>query len=80
MIATCSVDKMVIVWKVITRNIFQADAGLLEVPEISIMAKHDAHKSEVWRLSWNVLGTCVASSGEDGTVRVFKKNFKGSFA
>lgn len=62
-----------------TRNIFSNDTNILEVPQIEIMTKYDAHRAEVWRLSWNVLGTCIASSGEDGTVRVFKKNFKGKF-
>ena len=32
------------------------------------------HLGEVWRLSWNLLGTCLASSGDDGTVRIWKRN------
>ncbi len=46
---------------------------MLENPIIEIIAKLDAHKNEVWRLSWNILATCFASSGDDGTVRIWKK-------
>lgn len=30
------------------------------------------HNSTVWRVCWNVTGTVVASSGDDGNVRMFK--------
>jgi len=52
---------------------------MYESPLVEIMSKLDAHKNEVWRLSWNVLGTCFASSGDDATVRIWKKNLKGKF-
>ena len=36
---------------------------------------------EVWRLAWNILGTCLAgSSGEDGCVRIWKKGVTKSFS
>lgn len=53
---------------------------ILDNPVIEIIARLDAHKNEVWRLSWNILATCFASSGDDGTVRIWKKsNVKGKF-
>ena len=30
------------------------------------------HQAEVWRVSWNVTGTVLASSGDDGKVRLYK--------
>ena len=32
------------------------------------------HESEVWRVQWNVTGTILGSSGDDGTVRIWKQN------
>ena len=40
--------------------------------EIQQLAKFDDHASRVWRLSWNLTGTILASSGEDGRVRLWK--------
>ena len=30
------------------------------------------HNSTVWRVAWNVTGTILASSGDDGCVRLWK--------
>eukprot|EP00128_Syssomonas_multiformis_P015646 Colp12_sorted_trinity150504_noHs@6268 len=35
----------------------------------------DDHASEVWRVEWNVTGTILASTGDDGTVRLWKSNY-----
>ena len=32
----------------------------------------DAHNSQVWRVAWNATGTVLASSGDDGCVRLWK--------
>lgn len=34
---------------------------------------------EVWRCSWNVTGTVLASSGDGGVVELWKSDFKGIF-
>lgn len=46
--------------------------------EIHIVAQFDNHNSQVWRVSWNITGTVLASSGDDGCVRLWKgKVFSG---
>lgn len=39
------------------------------------VAQFDDHDSIVWRVSWNITGTILASSGDDGCVRMFKSKF-----
>lgn len=43
--------------------------------EIRTVAQFDDHLSQVWRVSWNITGTILASSGDDGTVRMWKSNY-----
>lgn len=40
--------------------------------DIRIVASFEDHGSQVWRVSWNITGTILASSGDDGTVRLWK--------
>lgn len=40
--------------------------------EIRVVASFEDHGSQVWRVSWNITGTILASSGDDGTVRLWK--------
>jgi len=37
------------------------------------------HNAEVWRVNWNVTGTILASSGDDGMVRLFKATYGGQW-
>ncbi|UXI19122.1 Membrane-bound transcription factor site-1 protease [Sarcoptes scabiei] len=41
---------------------------------IKEVASFDDHGSQVWRVSWNITGTLMASSGDDGAVRLWKAN------
>ncbi|KPP74554.1 nucleoporin seh1-like [Scleropages formosus] len=43
--------------------------------EVQIMAQFDHHNSQVWRVSWNITSTLLASSGDDGCVRLWKANY-----
>eukprot|EP01112_Ceratiomyxa_fruticulosa_P009110 TRINITY_DN2377_c0_g2_i1.p1 TRINITY_DN2377_c0_g2~~TRINITY_DN2377_c0_g2_i1.p1 ORF type:complete len:348 (+),score=65.44 TRINITY_DN2377_c0_g2_i1:151-1194(+) len=47
----------------------QPEKPHLEVEEV--MCRHD-HKSEVWRVGFNITGTILASSGDDQNVRLWK--------
>lgn len=40
--------------------------------EVQIVAQFDNHNSQVWRVSWNITSTLLASSGDDGCVRLWK--------
>ncbi|XP_011169742.1 nucleoporin SEH1 isoform X1 [Solenopsis invicta] len=43
--------------------------------ETNVVAQFDDHYCTVWRVSWNCMGTILASSGDDGCVRLWKDNF-----
>lgn len=37
--------------------------------------RSEEHNDQVWRVSWNITGTVLASSGDDGTVRLWQTDF-----
>ena len=39
-----------------------------------------AHRSQVWRVAWNASGSMLATSEDDGTVRVFKMDQHGGWS
>lgn len=41
---------------------------------VRTVAHCNDHNSTVWRVAWNVTGTILASSGDDGCVRLWKGN------
>ncbi|KAL0963297.1 hypothetical protein UPYG_G00304310 [Umbra pygmaea] len=43
--------------------------------EVQILAQFDSHNSQVWRVAWNITSTLLASSGDDGCVRLWKANY-----
>ncbi|KAL3858692.1 hypothetical protein ACJMK2_008983 [Sinanodonta woodiana] len=43
------------------------------------VAEFNEHEQQVWRVSWNVTGTVLASSGDDSSVRLWKANYLGSW-
>ncbi|XP_070187555.1 nucleoporin SEH1-like isoform X2 [Littorina saxatilis] len=47
--------------------------------EIRQAGMFDCHDSQVWRVSWNVIGTILVSSGADGCVRMWKANYLGNW-
>ena len=40
-----------------------------------LMVTFTEHNSEVWRVQWNITGTILASSGDDGNVRLYQCDF-----
>ncbi|KAG7203142.1 hypothetical protein KM043_010262 [Ampulex compressa] len=51
-----------------------AQSGLSRF-EITTAAQFDDHYCTVWRVCWNIMGTILASSGDDGCVRLWKDNY-----
>lgn len=43
--------------------------------EIRLAGSYGDHSSTVWRTCWNVTGTILASSGDDGQVKLWKSNY-----
>ncbi|XP_043254842.1 nuclear pore complex protein Nup44A isoform X2 [Colletes latitarsis] len=43
--------------------------------EITVAAQFSDHDFTVWRVCWNIMGTILASSGDDGCVRLWKDNY-----
>lgn len=49
--------------------------GSLTKLDVETVAQFDDHNSTVWRVCWNVTGTILATSGDDGCVRMFKSMY-----
>uniref|UniRef100_A0A8C4Q4M0 SEH1-like (S. cerevisiae) n=1 Tax=Eptatretus burgeri TaxID=7764 RepID=A0A8C4Q4M0_EPTBU len=47
--------------------------------ETQQLAQFDGHGAQVWRVAWNATGTVLASSGDDGCVRLWKANYLGNW-
>jgi len=43
--------------------------------EIRLAGSYNDHDSTVWRSCWNVTGTILATSGDDGQVKLWKSNY-----
>lgn len=43
--------------------------------DITKVAQFEEHDGQVWRVSWNITGTVLASSGADSIVRLWKANY-----
>jgi hypothetical protein len=74
--------------QIVTRLNSSPDADPLALVEIStefssgVSGKHIKtifENCEIWRCEWNVSGTSLSSSGEDGVVRVYRADISGSF-
>lgn len=58
------------------KNAPETSAGLVvEKPDIQLLATLTDHESQVWRVEWNITGTILASTGDDGHVRLWKGNY-----
>jgi len=57
----------------------QSAPGGVNKPEMRLVGHFEDHDSQVWRVSWNITGTVLASSGDDGCVRLWKANYLDSW-
>mmetsp|Transcript_5626 Transcript_5626/g.15957 ORF Transcript_5626/g.15957 Transcript_5626/m.15957 type:complete len:319 (+) Transcript_5626:50-1006(+) len=75
--ATAGKDGTVRIWK-IRRD--DGDRPKWVLADNNGVQAFSDHKGPVWRVQWNHTGTILASSGSDGTVRLWKSNFYGKWA
>lgn len=58
----------------------QRAADGLKLSDVSTLrCSNDEEEHEAFRVEWNVTGTVLASSGQDGVVHLWKGNFKGGW-
>ena len=43
--------------------------------DIRQAGQFDEHGTSVWRVCWNITGTILATSGDDGCVKLWKANY-----
>jgi nucleoporin SEH1 len=74
LIASASKDTTIRIWSV---KITEEPNGQtnIESEEIELIQ----HNSEVWRVQWNITGTMLASSSDDGHVRLYKPNLQNKW-
>ncbi|CEG69373.1 Putative SEH1 protein [Rhizopus microsporus] len=46
---------------------------------VELIASFPDHKAEVWRVEWNVTGTILSSSGDDGKLRLWTAGYDGKW-
>ena len=68
LIATACKDGHVRVFKLTPKSMNKTKP----VFTIEQVADFDDHQGEVWRVEWNVTGTILSSSGDDGKLRLWK--------
>ncbi|KAK7206572.1 WD40-repeat-containing domain protein [Myxozyma melibiosi] len=85
LIATACKDGYVRIFKLTPRLSYAAgDTGEMfptgEIEyDVVLAASFDDHHGEVWKVSWNVSGTVLSSSGDDGQARFWRANYRGEW-
>lgn len=46
---------------------------------VTLATSFQGHDAEIWRVSWNVTGTILASAGSDGNIKFWKSAYKHEF-
>merc|ERR1712146_10915 len=57
----------------------QESTALKYNPPQSFAGDTQFRHNEVWRVAWNITGTLIVTSGEEGNVVLWKKNFQGKW-
>ncbi|XP_069681868.1 nucleoporin SEH1 isoform X1 [Periplaneta americana] len=64
--------------RIVTLKPMQDQSGLTRF-DVQLTAQFEEHNSTVWRVCWNITGTILASSGDDGCVRLWKANYMNNW-
>jgi nucleoporin SEH1 len=75
LIATACKDKGVRVFKVT----FDSKTNKFIVDDLNYDHSKQSHEGEVWRVCWNITGTVLASTGDDGKAKLWECDAKGSW-
>ncbi|RIA97735.1 WD40-repeat-containing domain protein [Glomus cerebriforme] len=67
LIATASKDHRVRIYKLLSNK---------DGFKVELVADLNDHRTEVWKVKWNVTGTILSSAGDDGKVRLWKAGNK----
>ena len=84
LIATGCKDRSIIIWKFFQKENEQSNEPSQEINSsqdspvyvLEPEQKEIEHKSEVWHVEWNVTGTVLASSGDDGIVILWGRDYE----
>lgn len=94
LIATASKDHAVRIFKVTEQQVQQQRSNRIpnspagtptqinsngKSLHIELIASFDDHKAEVWRVEWNITGTILSSSGDDGKLRLWTAGYDGKW-
>lgn len=79
LLAIASKDLKIISLSPLGRDTVMASQGGVNKFVIKQVAEFSEHDSQVWRICWNVTGTVLSSSGDDGCVRLWKANYLDSW-
>eukprot|EP01060_Flectonema_neradi_P034470 TRINITY_DN6052_c0_g1_i2.p1 TRINITY_DN6052_c0_g1~~TRINITY_DN6052_c0_g1_i2.p1 ORF type:complete len:353 (+),score=47.10 TRINITY_DN6052_c0_g1_i2:75-1133(+) len=73
LIASCSKDGHLLITKMYP--ITETANSQVEFRVVTVLSLPGAHsRNSIWRVSWNLTGTTLASSGDDGNVRLWKQS------
>lgn len=80
LIASASKDGHVRIFKLSETNHASGTTGLTTGQpkkryRVDLIADFSDHQAEVWRVEWNITGTILSSSGDDGKIRLWKASF-----
>lgn len=76
LIASAGKDKVIRLWRV---EFVAAGEGGAPKVDAQPLATLPGHSAEIWRLQWNMTGTVLSSSGDDGVVRIWRANLRGEW-
>jgi len=69
MIASASKDHKLIIWRALLSDIMTGE--LLNQPIVQPLQVFELGGVSIQRIKWNILGTCCATAGDDGDVRLY---------
>mmetsp|Transcript_9298 Transcript_9298/g.15664 ORF Transcript_9298/g.15664 Transcript_9298/m.15664 type:complete len:80 (+) Transcript_9298:799-1038(+) len=75
MVATCSRDEKVIIWKVVILDVYEDQ--MLKTPLVQPLQAFDQKmlmSQEIQRMKWNILGTTLAMTSHSGEVQVWQRS------